>query len=238
LSTSDPTAEAFLEIGEKGFGFLRSAAKTYAPSPQDTFVSADLIRQKNLRPGLAIKGRTQPGSKGGPQLVQIETINGEPPEKYASVIPFDKLTTVHPLERIRLETGPDSISMRVLDLLAPVGKGQRGLIVSPPRSGKTTLLKQIANSVVKNHSEIYPIILLGGIRGARGHPGSHLLILNCACVSIRNLLAWPQHGPTHSWAWGGVRWEAIVAAVVAGFGERLEKEKALAATLKRVIGKI
>jgi transcription termination factor Rho len=92
--------------------------------------------------------------------VTIETINGEPPDKYAKLIPFDKLTTVHPIQKINLETGPESISMRVLDMLAPIGKGQRGLIVSPPRSGKTTLLKQIANSVVKNHPEITLIVLL------------------------------------------------------------------------------
>jgi transcription termination factor Rho len=160
LSTSSQTSESFLEIGDKGFGFLRSSAKNYAPSSQDTFVSADVIRQYSLRPGLSLKGRTQPRQKGGMQLLSIESVNDQPLEKYRSVLPFDKLTTVHPLERIRLETTPDSISMRVLDLLAPIGKGQRGLLVSPPRSGKTTLLKQIANSVVKNHPEIYLIVLL------------------------------------------------------------------------------
>ena len=160
LSTSSQTSESFLEIGDKGFGFLRSSAKNYAPSSQDTFVSADVIRQYSLRPGLSLKGRTQPSQKGGMQLLSIESVNDQPLEKYRSVLPFDKLTTVHPLERIRLETTPDSISMRVLDLLAPIGKGQRGLLVSPPRSGKTTLLKQIANSVVKNHPEIYLIVLL------------------------------------------------------------------------------
>src|ERR1051325_7742097 len=160
LSTSSQTSESFLEIGDKGFGFLRSSAKNYAPSSQDTFVSADMIRQYSLRPGLSLKGRTQPSQKGGMQLLSIESVNDQPLEKYRSVLPFDKLTTVHPLERIRLETTPDSISMRVLDLLAPMGKGQRGLLVSPPRSGKTTLLKQIANSVVKNHPEIYLIVLL------------------------------------------------------------------------------
>lgn len=124
------------------------------------FVSADLIRQNNLRPGLSLKGKTQPGQKGGPALVAIESVNGETLEKYKSLAPFDKLTTIHPNQRIRLETTPDSISMRVLDLLAPIGKGQRGLLVAPPRSGKTTLLKQIANSAAKNHPEICVIVLL------------------------------------------------------------------------------
>src|ERR1051325_10977274 len=95
LSTPSQTSESFLEIGDKGFGFLRSAAKNYAPSSQDTFVSGDLIRQHGLRAGLSLQGKTQPGQKGSLQLVSVETVNGEPLEKYKKLIPFDKLTTVH-----------------------------------------------------------------------------------------------------------------------------------------------
>lgn len=123
-------------------------------------MSADLIRQQGLRPGLSLKGKTQPGQKGSQQLVTIESVNGEPLEKYKKLLAFEHLTTIHPFQKIHLETDPDNVSMRILDLLAPIGKGQRGLIVSPPRSGKTTLLKQIAASVTKNHPEITLIVLL------------------------------------------------------------------------------
>ena len=123
---ADIPAKGVLEVGEKGFGFLRNPAKSFQISPQDIYVSPDVIRRHRLRPGLEIVGKAAPPKKGSPQLVEIETINGEPPGKFQSVHRFDDLTVIQPAERFVLETVPDRMTTRVMDLVAPIGKGQIG----------------------------------------------------------------------------------------------------------------
>jgi transcription termination factor Rho len=149
-----------LEVGEKGFGFLRNPARSFQISPQDIYVSPDIIRKFKLRAGLEIEGRAAPPKKGSPQLVEISTINGQPPEKYQSLKKFDDLTSVNPGERFVLETVPDRYTTRVIDIIAPVGKGTRGLIVAAPRTGKTTLLHHIADAVITNHPDVHTMVLL------------------------------------------------------------------------------
>ena len=164
MSSEPQICEGVLELVEKGYGFLRNSAKAFQPTPQDPFVPADLIRQMRLREGLQIRGELgQPDrnrGRGSAPLAKILAIGGEPPEKWAEMKPFDKLTPLNPNERYVFETTPDVIPMRVVDLLAPIGKGQRALIVSPPRSGKTTLLQQMAAAVTKNHPKTYLMVVL------------------------------------------------------------------------------
>ncbi|MCX7824009.1 MAG: transcription termination factor Rho [Verrucomicrobiae bacterium] len=160
---SEPqVVEGVLEFVEKGYGFLRNPARGLQANPMDPFVSLELIRQFRLREGVHIRGELGPPNrpKGGPPVVKIHAICGQPPEKWAEVKSFDKLTPINPNQRIKFETTPDIVTMRVVDLLTPIGKGQRALIVSPPRSGKTTLLQQMAAAVATNHPEIYLIVLL------------------------------------------------------------------------------
>jgi len=151
-----------LEFVEKGYGFLRNPARGLQANPMDPFVSLDLIRQFRLREGVHVRGELGPPNrpKGGPPVTKIQAICGEPPEKWPEVKSFDKLTPINPNQKIKFETTPDIVTMRVVDLLTPIGKGQRALIVSPPRSGKTMLLQQMAAAVSKNHPEIYLIVLL------------------------------------------------------------------------------
>jgi transcription termination factor Rho len=149
-----------LELGEKGFGFLRNPARCFQISPQDIYVSPDMVRRYRLRPGLEIEGRAAPPRKGSPQLVEIIAINGQPPEKYGSLKKFDDLTSINPDERFVLETVPDRYTTRVVDIIAPIGKGQRGLIVAAPRTGKTTLLHHIADAVLTNHPDVHTMVLL------------------------------------------------------------------------------
>ena len=149
-----------LEVGEKGFGFLRNPAKSFQISPNDIYVSPDVIRKYRLRAGLEIEGRAVPPRKGSPQLAEIFTINGQPPEKYASLKKFDDLTSINPNERFVLETVADRYTTRVVDIVAPIGKGTRGLIVASPRTGKTTLLHHIADAVLTNHPDVHVIVLL------------------------------------------------------------------------------
>jgi transcription termination factor Rho len=151
--------EGLIEVSGKGFGFLRDPKRNYAQSPQDIFVTPEVVRKHALRDGLWIKGEIRRGSRG-PQLFKLTRINGEDPDKYRNLPVFEELTSINPLERIRLETVPDRYTTRVMDLMTPIGKGQRGLIVAPPRTGKTTLLQHIASAVVKNHPEMKLIILL------------------------------------------------------------------------------
>ncbi len=164
MSSEPQICEGVLELVEKGYGFLRNPAKAFQPTPMDPFVPADMIRQLRLREGLAIRGEVgQPDrnrGRGSPPVTKVLTLSGETPEKWAEVKSFDKLTPINPNERYVFETTPDVVPMRVVDLLAPIGKGQRALIVSPPRSGKTTLLQQMAAAVTKNHPKTYLMVLL------------------------------------------------------------------------------
>jgi len=153
-------ARGVLEVGEKGFGFLRNPARSFQVSPNDIYVSPDMIRRYRLRPGIEIEGVAVPPRRGSPQLVKIHTINGEPPEKFMELKRFDDLTSINPNQRYILETVPDRMTTRVVDLIAPIGKGTRGLIVAPPRTGKTTLLHHIADAVLTNHPETHVIVLL------------------------------------------------------------------------------
>jgi transcription termination factor Rho len=156
----DPVfGEGLIEVSGKGFGFLRDPKRNYVQSPQDIFVTPEVVRKHALRDGLWIKGEVRRGSRG-PQLFKLLLINGEDPDKYRNLPVFEELTSINPLERIRLETVPDRYTTRVMDLMTPIGKGQRGLIVAPPRTGKTTLLQHIADAVVRNHPEVKLIILL------------------------------------------------------------------------------
>ncbi len=155
-------AEGVLEILPDGFGFLRSANYNYLPGPDDIYVSPSQIRRFNLRTGDTVAGQVRPPKEGERYfaLLKVDNINFEPPESVNQKVLFDNLTPVYPTKRIWLETTPEELTMRVMDLLIPLGKGQRGLIVSPPRAGKTILLQKIANSIAKNHPEIYLIVLL------------------------------------------------------------------------------
>jgi len=151
-----------LEILPDGFGFLRSANYNYLPGPDDIYVSPSQIRRFNLRTGDTVAGQVRPPKEGERYfaLLKVDSINFEPPESVNQKVLFDNLTPVYPTKRIWLETAPEELTMRVMDLLIPLGKGQRGLIVSPPRAGKTILLQKIANAISKNHPEIYLIVLL------------------------------------------------------------------------------
>ena len=152
-------AEGLVEVSGKGFGFLRDAKRGFVQNPSDVFVTPELCRAYNLRDGQWVKGQTRRGNRGA-QLFRISEINGDPSEKAATLPTFDELTVISPLEKIRLETVPDRYTTRIIDMMCPIGKGTRGLIVAPPRTGKTTLLQHIADAVVKNHPEIQLIILL------------------------------------------------------------------------------
>lgn len=155
-----PFTKGILEILPEGYGFLR--VNDYLPSPDDVYVSQTQIRRFDLWNGDVVSGQVRPPKEGEKytSLLRVESINNRLPGMLAQRIPFDNLTPVYPYERIRLETTPTNLSMRLVDLFCPFGKGQRGLIVSPPKAGKTTLLKQIANSIAFNHPEVHIIALL------------------------------------------------------------------------------
>jgi transcription termination factor Rho len=155
-------SEGVLETLPDGFGFLRAPDYNYLPGPDDIYVSPSQIRKFDLRTGDTISGQIRPPKDGERYfaLIKVEAVNFEPPDEARQKIFFDNLTPLYPNERIKLETVSDNISARVLDLLTPIGKGQRGLIVAPPRTGKTMLLQTIANSVTTNHPEITLIVLL------------------------------------------------------------------------------
>ncbi|MFN8858591.1 MAG: transcription termination factor Rho [Planctomycetaceae bacterium] len=153
--------EGVLELHPKAYGFLRDPKNNFVGNKFDPFVAASLIDRYKLREGVMIRGEIIPGVRGqGPRLRTVETVEGKPPEEFLKVKPFEELTAVNPFERIRLETGASPVTMRVLDLLTPLGKGQRALIVAPPRTGKTMLLQEIANAVSINHPEMHLIVLL------------------------------------------------------------------------------
>ena len=155
------TYSGVLELHPKGYGFLRDAENDYASREIDPFVSSQFVERHRLREGIVITGEVGPGSRGqGPRLNSIAAIDGQAVEHYEALKHFDTMTPVNPYEHIKLETGPTPMTMRVMDLLTPIGKGQRALIVAPPRTGKTMLLAEIADSVTKNHPEIHLIMLL------------------------------------------------------------------------------
>jgi transcription termination factor Rho len=151
--------EGIVEISGKGFGFIRDPKRSFAQNPSDIFVTPETVRRYNLRDGQWIAGETRRGNRGS-QLHRLLSINGTDPDVARNFPAFDELTVISPLERITLETVPERYTTRILDLMAPIGKGQRGLIVAPPRTGKTTLLQHMADAVVKNHPELKLISLL------------------------------------------------------------------------------
>ncbi len=154
--------EGVLEITSEGYGFLRSADSSYLPSPDDVYVSPSQIKRFGLRTGDTIRGHIRPPKEGERYfaLLKIDSVNYLPPEEVKDRPLFEELTPVYPTERFRLETVPNEYSTRIVDLLCPIGKGQRGLIVAPPKSGKTILLQQIANAISRNHPEVKLIVLL------------------------------------------------------------------------------
>jgi transcription termination factor Rho len=155
-------AEGVLEILPEGFGFLRAPDYNYLPGPDDIYVSPSQIRRFDLRTGDTISGQVRPPKEGENYfaLVKIEAVNFESPEEARNKIFFDNLTPLYPQQRLRLETTKENLSGRVMDMLTPLGEGQRGLIVAPPRTGKTMLLQSIANSITTNHPEVILIVLL------------------------------------------------------------------------------
>jgi transcription termination factor Rho len=154
--------EGVLEILPEGYGFLRSPDWNYLYGPDDIYVSPSQIKRFDLRTGDTIMGQVRPPKEGERYLalLKVETVNGEEPEKAKHRVAFDNLRPRYPEERIRLERKDGDLSMRVMDILCPIGKGQRGLIVSPPKAGKTILMQKLANAVIENHPEIYLIVLL------------------------------------------------------------------------------
>jgi len=155
-------SKGVLEVLADGYGFLRSADYNYLPSPDDIYVSPSQIKRFSLRTGDHVSGQVRPPKEGERffALLRVEAVNGQDPEAIRERTLFDNLTPLYPTKRIILETIPGEYSMRIQDMLAPIGKGQRGLIVSPPKSGKTILLQKLANSITRNHPEVKLIILL------------------------------------------------------------------------------
>lgn len=155
-------SKGVLEVLPDGYGFLRSADYNYLPSPDDIYVSPSQIKKFSLRTGDFVSGQVRPPKEGERffALLRVEAVNNLPPENIRERTLFDNLTPVYPTRKILLESVPGEYSMRIVDMLAPIGKGQRGLIVSPPKSGKTVLLQKIANSITRNHPEVKLLILL------------------------------------------------------------------------------
>src|SRR5438309_1903120 len=155
-------SEGVLETLPDGFGFLRAPEYNYLPGPDDIYVSPSQIRKFDLRTGDTISGQIRPPKEGERYfaLIKVEAINFESPEQAREKVFFDNLTPLYPDEQLRMEVEPENLSARVIDLVTPLGKGQRALIVSPPRTGKTMLLQAIANSVTQNHPEVTLIVLL------------------------------------------------------------------------------
>ena len=151
-----------LEVLPDGYGFLRSAAHNYLASPEDIYVSPSQIRRLGLRTGLVVEGPIRLPIEGQENfaLMQVELVNGHAPEEKARPTVFEDLTPLHPNKRLVLETTAEELPTRVIDMVTPIGMGQRGLIVSPPRAGKTVLLQKIALAIKKNHPDCYLIVLL------------------------------------------------------------------------------
>lgn len=154
--------EGVLEVLPDGFGFLRSPAYSYLPCPDDIYVSPSQVRRFGLRPGVIVQGTIRPPKESERYfaLLRVETINGRPSDCMRTIPTFEDMTPLHPDQRLVLETTKEDISMRVVDIVTPIGKGQRGLIVAPPRTGKTVLLQGMANAIIRNHPETTIIVLL------------------------------------------------------------------------------
>src|SRR5690606_18215539 len=155
-------SEGVLEVLPDGFGFLRAPDYNYLPGPYDIYVSPSQIRKFDLQTGDTVSGQIRPPKDGERYfaLIKVEAVNFEAPEATRAKLFFENLTPLYPDNRFTLETAPDGLSARVMDLMTPIGRGQRGLIVSPPRTGRTMLLQSIAQSVAKSHPDVYLIVLL------------------------------------------------------------------------------
>ncbi len=155
-------SKGVLEVLPDGYGFLRSVDYNYLPSPDDIYVSPSQIKKFGLRTGDSVSGQVRPPKEGERffALLRVESVNEDHPDVIRDRVLFENLTPMYPAERLKLETVPGEYSMRILDLLSPIGKGQRGMIVSPPKAGKTILLQKIANSITRNHPEVRLIVLL------------------------------------------------------------------------------
>ncbi|HEU5116154.1 MAG TPA: transcription termination factor Rho, partial [Isosphaeraceae bacterium] len=161
MGSADSTTTGVLEIAPQGHGYLRDPARNYKVGSSDVYVSLPFVSRYRLTQGLTLTGRQEPVEKGpSPQLVELTAIEGHEPEVFLGRKGFEDLTAVDPHDRIRLETEAEPLGPRIVDLLTPIGKGQRGLIVAPPRSGKTILLQQIASAVLTNHPEVQLVVLL------------------------------------------------------------------------------
>lgn len=156
-----PVSSGVLEMHPKGFGFLRDPSKHFLPRPSDAFVDRPLIRQFNLAQGVLVSGPIEPPARGaaGPRLLNVETIEGGDPKTYRRNN-WEEMTVVDPSRHIKLETGAEPLTTRVIDLFTPIGFGQRGLIVAPPRTGKTVLLQHMANAITTNHPAASLMVLL------------------------------------------------------------------------------
>jgi transcription termination factor Rho len=155
-------AEGVLEIMPDGYGFLRAPQSSYLAGPDDIYVSPSQIRRFELHTGDTVSGQVRPPREGERyfSMIKVEAVNFDPPESAKEKVLFDNLTPLYPRERLRLEAAPDDMTARVLDMMTPLGKGQRGLIVAAPRTGKTLILQNIANSIARNHPEVILIVLL------------------------------------------------------------------------------
>ena len=155
-------SKGVLEVLPDGYGFLRSVNYNYLPSPDDIYVSPSQIKKFGLRTGDSVSGQVRPPKEGERffALLRVEAVNDDHPDVIRERTLFDNLTPLYPTNRLKLETVPGEYSMRIMDLLSPIGKGQRGMIVSPPKAGKTVILQKIANSIIRNHPEVKLIVLL------------------------------------------------------------------------------
>ena len=156
------SVQGYLEIMDKGFGFLRTIEENFQPKPENTYVPNSLIRKLNLKEGCFIEGFGEQKGPSNPNLalLRVETINELPPDEFSNTPLLQDQTSINPFERYRLTQNEDDITGKALDMIVPIGMGQRGLIISPPKSGKTTILRHMANSVVMNHPEAKVFVLL------------------------------------------------------------------------------
>ncbi len=152
--------EGVLELSDRGFGFLRQSRRMYHPTPDDVFVPPAVVRDLKLREGLRLAGAVSPARNGGLELARVDTINGHPPDVYGHLKPLEDLIPTDPDQRLRFATGPEPATTRIVDLITPIGKGQRALIVAPPRTGKTVLLQHMAHGISENHPEVVLKVLL------------------------------------------------------------------------------